>query len=83
MILPSKHLHPDRALLTVGARILERLESPRTVSSLWEELRPVNNRPGQHAPPPTLTYDWFVLALDLLYTVGAVDLKRGLVSREK
>jgi hypothetical protein len=82
MILPSKHLHQDRALLTVGAQILERLESPKTVSSLWEELRPMKNRPGQNAPSPSLSYDWFVLALDLLYTLGAVDLKRGLVSRE-
>lgn len=82
MILPSKHLHQDRALLTVGARILERLESPKTVSSLWEELRPVDYRPSQNTSSPSLTYDWFILALDLLYIVGAVELKRGLVSRE-
>ena len=39
MILPSKHLSQDRALLTVGARILQKLSQPKTVSALWEELK--------------------------------------------
>lgn len=38
MILPSKHLSQDRALLTVGARLLVHLSHPKTVSSLWEEI---------------------------------------------
>ena len=38
MILPSKHLRGDRALLCVGAELLRLLEIPRTVSGLWESL---------------------------------------------
>ncbi len=78
MILPTKHLAQDRALLTVGARILPRLVQPKTVSALWEELSGVTasmNKSG------TLRYDAFVLALDLLFLVGAVQLKDGLLTR--
>jgi len=78
MILPSKHLPQDRALLTVGAAILRRLSHPITVSALWEqEPRAVG---GQKAPSP-LRYDAFVLALDLLFLIGAVELHDGLLVR--
>ena len=78
MILPSKHLAPDRALLTVGARILPRLAQPRTVSALWEE---VSHEPASGKNPATLRYDGFVLALDLLFLVGAIQLQDGLLIR--
>lgn len=78
MILPAKHLAQDRALLTVGARILPRLVQPKTVSALWEELSGVTasvNKSG------ALRYDGFVLALDLLFLMGAIQLKDGLLTR--
>ena len=79
MILPSKHLHQERALLTVGAQILQRLGRPKTVSALWEELRRLD-RSGAKVQSQ-LTYDWFILALDLLYAVGAIEFNSGLVVR--
>jgi hypothetical protein len=80
MILPSKHLSQDRALLTVGARILQSLQQPKTVSALWEEL-PRKGEPARNATLP-LSYDNFVLALDLLFIIGAVELREGLLSRK-
>jgi hypothetical protein len=78
MILPSKHLPQERALLTIGAAILGRLSSPATVSALWEQMpRAV----VQQKSPPPLRYDAFVLALDLLFLIGAVELHNGLVVR--
>ena len=53
MILPSKHLSGRRALLTVGGEILELLDRPRTVSSLWEELRGAKEKPSYDAFPTT------------------------------
>lgn len=79
MILPSKHLPRDRALLTVGAHILTFLVRPRTVSALWEELNRHSDRPG--GMPRRITYDWFLLALDLLYALGTIELESGLVTR--
>lgn len=80
MILPSKHLPQDRALLTVGARILQRLSRPKTVSALWEEMPRQNSRTVKGTSP--LRYDGFVLALDLLFAIGAIELHEGLLSRK-
>lgn len=79
MILPSKHLPPDRALLTVGAHVLTFLARPKTVSALWEELN--RHDVGVAAMPRRVSYDWFMLALDLLYALGTIELEGGLVTR--
>ena len=81
MILPSKHLSQERALLTVGARILQKLSQPKTVSALWEEL-PLKSETKRNVALP-LSYDGFVLALDLLFLIGAVELQEGLLSRKR
>ncbi len=80
MILPTKHLAQDRALLTVGARILPSLEYPITVSALWEQL---SRDPASSTPPNSLRYDAFVLALDLLFMMGTIQLNDGLLKRTK
>lgn len=79
MILPTKYLSHDRALLSVGAEILAQLKEPRTVSELWECVR--EERLKRVAATP-LSFDWFVLALNLLYAVTAVDFTNDLVRRE-
>lgn len=79
MILPSKHVSQDRALLTVGLRVLQTLNEPKTVSSVWEDI-PRGSKAGQHAPP-SLSYDNFVLALDLLFLTGAIELSDGRLVR--
>lgn len=79
MILPTKHLRPERALISVGADLLRSLHEPKTVSRLWDDIRSnPDDHAGQFAP---INYDWFVLALDLLYLVGAVEFDRGLVRK--
>ena len=78
MILPSKHLSQDRALLTVGAEILRRLSQPVTISALWEQL--VGATLG-HKKSASSGYDRFVLALDLLFIMGAIELREGLLVR--
>lgn len=79
MILPTKHLSQDRALLTVGARLLTHLTRPKTVSALWEEISHAPNvADGKRA---TLRYDAYVLALDLLFLIEAIKLQNGLLYR--
>ncbi len=73
MILPSKHLSEDRALITIGAEVLHRLGEPKTVSQLWTEFK--------RGHRVAITYDWFVLGLDLLYAIGLVEFSRGRVAR--
>ena len=78
MILPTKHLRPERALLTVGGELLSHLHEPMTVSRLWDDLRFARSRGSELTP---VNYDWFVLALDLLYMIGAIDFDRGLIRK--
>ncbi len=80
MILPTKHLAQDRALLSVGARILPSLEHPITVSALWEQLSRDSVSSTTFSP---LRYDAFVLALDLLFLMGTIQLNDGLLKRIK
>lgn len=79
MILPAKHLPADRCILSVGARVLECLNEPKTVSAVWENVS--RSSLDQSRKKPALRYDAFVLALDLLYLIGAVELDGGLLGR--
>lgn len=75
MILPTKGIHPQRALISQGADILRLLDESKTVSRLWEEYREQND------PALAVTFDWFVLSLDLLFLLGAIELERGRIRR--
>jgi hypothetical protein len=77
MILPAKHLRPDRAVLDVGAEILAQLEESRTVSELWERVRIARATRVWQGP---LSFDWFVLSLSFLYAVSALDIANGVIS---
>lgn len=77
--MPTKYLPHDRALLGVGAEILAQLKEPRTVSELWECVREDRNKRVAATP---LSFDWFVLALNLLYAVTAIEFSNGVVRRE-
>jgi hypothetical protein len=77
MILPGKHLREDRALLSVGGEILSHLDEPRTVSELWERVRIARTSSSTLA---SLSFDWFVLSLNLLYAISAVELANGVIS---
>lgn len=74
MILPTKHISPQRSLLGLGAVLLRRIEKPKTIVGFWNEVREV---------PEVATFQRFVLALDLLYTLGAVTLEDGLITRPR
>jgi hypothetical protein len=78
MILPTKHMRPDRALIAVGADLLGCLREPMTVSRLWDEIRAARS---DRVVPAPINYDWFVLALDLLFIVKAIQFDRGLIQK--
>lgn len=78
MIVPSKSIREDLALLTVGAQILEILEVSATVNALWDRVTELR---AQRESPSALPFWWFALALDLLYSMGAVEIVNGEVVR--
>lgn len=82
MILPTKHLPVEKSLLAIGAEILLLLEEPITISRLWSEFTNAKNRTTtKKIYANTVTYDWFVLALDLLYFLDTIKLEFGLLRR--
>ncbi len=79
MILPTKRITEERSLLGIGARVLQLLDEPRTVSRLWDDFK---KREPSVGPAARVTYDWFVLALDLLFMLGAIRLEKGRLRRQ-
>lgn len=80
MILPTKHLSQDRSLLNVGARVLRHLKQPKSVSALWEELPRFGK--AEKSQGSELAYDDFVLTLDLLFLIGAIEMVKGQLTRK-
>lgn len=78
MILPTKHLSQGRALLTLGGSLLKNMSHPKTVSALWEDVTQKNSPEGTQI---AMRYERFVLALDLLFIMGAVEIRDGLLYR--
>jgi hypothetical protein len=65
MILPTKNIAPERALLTIAGKVFDHLDEPATVSRVWDEIR------AEYQERP-LSYAWFLLAVDLLFIMNLV-----------
>ena len=79
MILPTKRLSIESSLLGVGADILRLLHEPKSISRLWDELK--NLRAVLDVRGERLTFEWFVLSLDLLFLAELVRLEHGVLIR--
>lgn len=76
MILPGKHILPDRALISVGADVLSVLGSGATVSEIWRRVCQARSARQDASPLP---FDWFVLALTLLFAISTIEITDGVV----
>ena len=74
MILPTKHTRFSNSLINVGAIILKNITPGQTVTMLWDKLRPYSE---------IRTFERFTLGLDLLFMLGLIDIKRGIIVRIK
>lgn len=77
MLMPTKHIKTENALVGVGGDVLAQLDTPKTVSRLFYDLQNLR----EQSELPTLQFDWFLLALDFLYTVDAITLDAGLIRK--
>ena len=62
----------------VGAELLRLLGEPKTVSRLWDDFK---KAPLRLAGPPS--FESVVLALDLLFALGALEYQEGRLSRTR
>jgi hypothetical protein len=80
VILPTKHLPPRRAIISVASEIHTLIKRTSTISSIWSDLQRQHRmslRVGE------VSYDWFILALDFLYLMGKVDYENGYIKKVK
>jgi hypothetical protein len=74
MIAPTKHISIESSLIGVGAAILRILTEGTTITALWEKAR---------SDPTIGSFHRLVLALDLLYTLGAIEMRGGVITRAR
>ena len=72
MIHPTKHIPAEQTLLGAGAVIFNELSQPSTVTGLWEAVRKAKS---------IGTFQRFVLALTMLYSLRAIRFEAGLIFR--
>jgi len=68
MLLPTRGISFDRALITVGADVLVLLRSPSSISGLWDRFSTARANSKER-----ITFDWFSLAIASLFAVGSVE----------
>ncbi|MDM4721446.1 hypothetical protein QTQ03_18240 [Micromonospora sp. WMMA1363] len=67
MILPDKYVDLEHSLLGQAASLIAARRSATTVSDLWTAVQ------------EGMTYDRFILALDLLFALGVIDSDGGIL----
>ncbi len=72
MIMPSKYLKEDEALIGLGAILLQNLHEKANLSVLWEDVKRAES---------VCTFERFVLALDLLFLLGLIDIQKNEVTK--
>lgn len=77
MLMPTKHIKTENALIGVGAEILALLDQDKTASRLFTDLQG-DRRENELS---TIHFDWFLLAVDFLFTVGAIRFESGLIKK--
>ncbi|OON30137.1 ABC-three component system middle component 6 [Micromonospora sp. Rc5] len=80
MLLPSKAIAADQALISVGAQVLLQLDRPGTVSAVWTRLLEWREQRNMRS---SLPFWWFALSLDTLFAIGAVELHNGELTRTR
>ena len=73
-LLPNKHVPTSRTLLGLGAMLLARLDTATTVNGLWDMVI---------EEPEIGSLQNFMLTLDYLYAIGAIDYEQGLLIKAK
>ena len=75
--MPTKHIKAENALIGVGAEILALLDRDKTSSRLFSDLQ----ERRQENELSTIHFDWFLLAVDFLFAIGAIRFESGLIKK--
>lgn len=72
MIMPSKYLREDEALIGISAALLPLVENNGNLPALWDSAKKIT---------AVGSFERFILALDFLYLLGLVDLHNNKIVR--
>ncbi|EJL6259242.1 hypothetical protein SD340_003883 [Vibrio fluvialis] len=72
MIMPSKYLREEEALIGISAVLLPLVENNGNLTTLWESAKKIKN---------IGSFERFILALDFLYLLGIIDLRNNKIVR--
>lgn len=72
MILPNKHLKLSNSFINTGAILLNSIEEDSSVTLLWDKAKNM---------PEIRNFESFTLSLDLLFLLGLIEIKEGLIAR--
>ncbi len=72
MIHPNKTIDLKYSLIGVGSILLSELIKPQTVSSLWENVKEIEE---------VGNYEKYVLTLDFLYSIDLIKMENGFIGR--
>ncbi len=75
--MPTKHIRVENALIGVGGEILAYLDRDKPISVLFHDVQARRAA----AEITTIEFDWFLLALDFLFLIGAIQYDAGLIKR--
>jgi len=79
MILPTKHLRSETSLIYVGGIIQSILvTNPMTIDQLWHKTKTEYTKLSHDWD---ITYDWFILALSMLYMINSISFTDGRIVR--
>ena len=77
MLMPTKHIKTENALIGVGAEVLALLDRDKTVSRLFSDLQE-DRRENELS---TIHFDWFLLTMDFLFSIGAIRFESGVIKK--
>ena len=72
MIMPSKYLREEEALIGISAALLPLVENNGNLPALWDSAKKIT---------AVGSFERFILALDFLYLLGLVDLHKNKIVR--
>jgi hypothetical protein len=78
MIIPTKHTHFSESLLGFGAYLLGKIDSIKTIDSLWNEYQ---NDLSKNRFSAKHSFDNLLLTLVFLHSIGVIEEKDGGVIR--
>lgn len=71
MLMPDKHISFAESLIGLGSFVLENLATAKDIDTLWKIYESI--RGGDY--PAFHSFDNLVLTVDMLFAIGAVELK--------